>query len=36
MARFLAFRARFAGTIQDIASGCVIALMIAVALIVIP
>lgn len=36
MVRLLASRARFAGTIQDIASGCVIIAVIAVALLVIP
>lgn len=36
MNRFLAFRAQWAGTIQDIAGGCVVILMIAVAVVVLP
>lgn len=36
MNRILAFRARWAGTIQDVAGGCVVILMIAVAVLVLP
>jgi hypothetical protein len=35
-ARLLAFRARWAGTIQDVCGGIVIALIIAVAVVVLP
>lgn len=36
MSRFLAFRARWAGTVQDVCAGCVIAMPIAVAVVVLP
>ena len=36
MNRLLIFRARWAGTIQDICAGCVVVLMIAIALVVLP
>ncbi|TDR34699.1 hypothetical protein DES43_113130 [Aquamicrobium defluvii] len=36
MPRFLAFRARWAGTVQDVCAGCVLAFLIAVAVLVLP
>lgn len=36
MARFLAFRDRWSGTVQDVCGGCVIAFLIAVAVLVLP
>jgi len=36
MERFLTFRARWAGTVQDICAGCVVVLIVAVALVVLP
>lgn len=36
MSRFLAFRDRWAGTVLDVCGGCVIALIIAVAVVVLP
>lgn len=36
MNALLSFRNRFAGTIQDVCAGCVIVLIVAVALVVVP
>lgn len=36
MSRFLAFRDRWAGSVQDICSGCVIVLIIAATALVLP
>jgi hypothetical protein len=36
MNRLLSFRARWEGTIQDVCAGCVVALLIAVAVVVLP
>lgn len=36
MSRFLAFRARWSGSVQDVCAGCVIAFLIAVAVVVLP
>lgn len=33
---FLTFRARWAGTLQDVCAGCVVVLIVAVALVVMP